>query len=493
MEKLYGVVKKLDKLNLDKNEKEKVFSFFKNVKRKCLTKDEFDDAMLYIKRLNIPTNNKIELMEILKDYGKNNLRVKKDRINELYRELAFQNAKSARRDVREFYEDLSENVFYLVYSLIYGSEYFFNEEVFSEIALENIKINTFKKEENYQHLSIEKILELAKEGIEAISEEYLNLFNEVFVYSDDKLFFTPKSNPVFISPSGEAYENESLFTPSGGYINIRLENNISDVFVLIHEFIHYTNGYDKEIDYNSRYFTEFFSHYSEIFTARVLKEKHPEYKDDIDAYLKDRFSNVNINCIMVKLLGMFIRNIEDGKYIGRKELYDATETIISLSNDYYNDDVIDACLDLLDKHFCYYVSHCDKYAKAFVLSGVMDEHCKKDGISYFTTLNHYLYDSYICEMYDHLGIKKSDKAPNFDYDMQLMISSAVTLEIFKDFLNLLVLEDDEDKMDYYKDFIIDEDIDYHLLLNDNSSRLIDIDFDKVEKSYKKLIKDIWRQ
>ncbi len=490
MEKLYGVVKKLDKLNLDKNEKEKVFSFFKNVKRKRLTKDEFDDAMLYIKRLNIPTNNKIELMEILKDYGRNNLRVKKDRINELYREIYFQRRKTAGREIREFYDDLTENFFYLVYGLGFNGDYYANEEVFSEIALSNLKKNVSKKEKNYQHISMKKTLELAKEGIGAISEEYLELFNEYYVNADDKLFFTPKSNPTFVTPFGEISANESSYD-SRGFINIAIEHNISDVFTLIHEFLHYTNNFDSSRRHSSMYFTETISHFAEIYTSSVLKEKHPEYKDDIEAYIRDRFDDVLFCVISNKITGMFVRTIENGRSIGRKDLFESLSTVRSLSNKLVKKEDFEICLTALSDQFCDEISVSPSYSKAFVLSGTIYELCKKNGIDFFTFVNELLPFSYRCEIYGYLDILKDFKTNEQKLDKEIALSTIV--EIFKEFFDLLVLEDDEDKYSYFEDYILDDEIIYHLISTDYSNKITVIDFDKVEKSYKKLMKDLWRQ
>ena len=406
----------------------KDFYIFKTRKIK---EDEFDDAMLYIKRLNIPTDNKIELMEILKDYGKNNLRVKKDKIDELFRELSFQKAKSARRDVKNYYIDLSENIFLMVYGFGIDSDFYYNDEVFSEIVLRNNKKSTNKDFCNYQTISPKKTIDLVCETLHLMSKEYEEWFIEKYVCSDGMLFFTPESNPEFIHPDGQSMENCSIHFDSEGIINIASTNSLYDVSALIHEFIHETNTNDDVICDTSNYFTESTAHYSELFFYETLRKKYPEYKNDFDALIKQRFYDVHSNAAFVKILSYFARVIENGRYIDRGNIKEITDIINKLSNDTLDSDDVDNYLAGLSNHFEEHLSLSHQYSKAFVISSLIHDMCEKKGISAFTDLNSSMFKYPIACVYDELGILQgpNDKEVELSEEDVYNISTSVVFEL----------------------------------------------------------------
>lgn len=125
-------------------------------------------------------------------------------------------------------------------------------------------------------MTFEDVFLLAREIIESIDKGYLESFDNLI-------------------PSGEldfSYEDNykdsqciSMFEKNQvrRIININRQFNYDDVWILVHEFIHYTNG--KE-DYTIRhYLTEFLSIYFEFYAIDYLFKKDID-KDEIDYFFR---------------------------------------------------------------------------------------------------------------------------------------------------------------------------------------------------------------
>ena len=113
-------------------------------------------------------------------------------------------------------------------------------------------------------LTFEDIFLLAREIIGSIDESYLESFDNLIKSGElDFSFESIYEDSVCISTHRKNQVKQ--------IININREFNYNDVRILIHEFIHYTNG--KKISTNSHYFTEFLSIYFEFYAIDYLLKK----------------------------------------------------------------------------------------------------------------------------------------------------------------------------------------------------------------------------
>lgn len=136
--------------------------------------------------------------------------------------------------------------------------------------IENYDLDTKTIKNN---LTYEDVYYLAREIIENIDKDYLESFDRLiqsgeldfsyeFAYND--------SECISMYKDGKAVKQ---------IININREFNYNDVRLLIHEFIHYTNGKKKSI--NRNYLTEFLSIYFEFYATDYLLKKKIN-KEEID-------------------------------------------------------------------------------------------------------------------------------------------------------------------------------------------------------------------
>lgn len=120
---------------------------------------------------------------------------------------------------------------------------------FDQVTLEN-KLTSFD------------VCMIARDFILNFCPNYLDMF--------DKLINSGQLDFSFDSEYDDSYFQR--INSSISIININREFNYNDVVALIHEFIHYTNGYDKS-SINRYVLTEFFSIYFETMCIKYLIDK----------------------------------------------------------------------------------------------------------------------------------------------------------------------------------------------------------------------------
>lgn len=138
--------------------------------------------------------------------------------------------------------------------------------ILNDAFLQNIKSYSLENKTVQNNLTFDDVYLLAREIIETIDKNYLIDFDNLI--QSGTLDFS-YDNANIDSHYTSMYINNELI-PS---ININREFNYDDVCILIHEFIHYTNGKEKNYSENRNYFTEFLSIYFEIYTIEYLLKK----------------------------------------------------------------------------------------------------------------------------------------------------------------------------------------------------------------------------
>ena len=146
-----------------------------------------------------------------------------------------------------------------------------NDEVLKHI--EDYRLDNKTKQNK---LTFEDVFLLARKIIASIDKSYLESFDNLI--KSGELDFSFES----------AYEDSQCISMHRKnqvkqIININREFNYNDVRLLVHEFIHYTNG--KHISPNRHYFTEFLSIYFEFYAIDYLLKKGIN-KDEIDYFYR---------------------------------------------------------------------------------------------------------------------------------------------------------------------------------------------------------------
>lgn len=158
--------------------------------------------------------------------------------------------------------------------------------IFNDTFYEYLEHLDLEHEVITNHLTYDDVFKLAREIIEQIDPNYLKEYDTLI--PSGKLDFSydnsyDDSECLFFYHNGEIKEK---------FININRDFNYEDVRLLIHEFMHYTNG-DKDTE-NRKYLTEFISIYFEFYATQYLLDKGIP-RNEIDYF--NRLKWVKKDCI----------------------------------------------------------------------------------------------------------------------------------------------------------------------------------------------------
>lgn len=142
---------------------------------------------------------------------------------------------------------------------------------------------------------------------------------EIFLNSRSRF----NSNFKFLSKDTEPvddYYHSCVKYDSNGEANVVISNSIRDVFVIVHELIHYVY-FEKNFEMSSSFnsFLEFGSISVEYYVWEYLKN-YTEYGADADVYMINRFNNNVINCYLNKYRFFYKGLIE--KYKDKDKIQD---------------------------------------------------------------------------------------------------------------------------------------------------------------------------
>ena len=141
-----------------------------------------------------------------------------------------------------------------------------------------------KNENKENKLTYEEVYLLAREIIESIDKKYLPTY--------DKLIKSGELNFDYDQElSDSSFLHITREKDSINLIDIRREFNYIDVITLVHEYFHYTNGYEDQYSINRYLLTEFISIYFEMYAFDYLLDKgipkeELKYNDRLDSIYK---------------------------------------------------------------------------------------------------------------------------------------------------------------------------------------------------------------
>ena len=178
----------------------------------------------------------------------------------------------------------------------------------------NFKFNTFIEKyelNNVQvenNLSFNEVYSLVREIIESINKNYLNDYDELI----DKGILDFSYNNEYLDSHYSRINDKSI-------ININRYFNYSDVRILIHEFIHYTNGSKSELlSINQYLLTEYLSIYFEMYAINFLINKKHISKKEID--YQGRLINIKEKCEQFDYYGLILLVYKYFGYIDKNNI-----------------------------------------------------------------------------------------------------------------------------------------------------------------------------
>jgi len=190
--------------------------------------------------------------------------------------------------------------------------------------ISNYEISNYTKENK---LTYEEIYLLAREIIASINLKYLEDYDNLI-----------ESGQLDFGYNNEY--NDSYFIHEHNLINIRREFNYNDVISLVHEFIHYTNGKEKQSK-NRYLLTEFLSIYFEMYALDYLIAKDIS-KEEIGLY--DRLISTLVNAKKIYTYEIV--------FLAYEKFGNIDEDTINYLNEYYlsisKDDFLEECMNLLN-------------------------------------------------------------------------------------------------------------------------------------------------
>lgn len=190
---------------------------------------------------------------------------------------------------------------------------FLFEERLCNIIIENLyPINQghdilFKPQKKLGH---NKMIEYGIEILKTIDLEYVLSFNEIL----------KEGRMKFDCRHGE--DEKSYFDSQKNLFHIQIINNLSDVFTIIHEFIHFTNTKEELLNSTTSYYTECFSIFSELLVKDYFDKKYPQYRNDIQKIQRNNFINLYQDNLCLKAILEILKKKINGIEISEYQIFD---------------------------------------------------------------------------------------------------------------------------------------------------------------------------
>ena len=272
------------------------------------------------------------------------------------------------------------------------------EESLVNFQLENHKGFDGKIYEPKKKISVFQTFDLAREFIESLPKNYKLLYEKMFeecniVISEDN------ANSYF-----DTYEN---------IVRIEQTKTISDVFSLVHEFMHYTNDRIDVITETSTYYTEVFSWFIELLLCDYIEINYPMYTKDVLCIKRNNFICTYQASIKSKIFFELIKYKTEGKTINQyiiKEIikllesFDIKEDNILLALDDVFGEIEDDYYEDTENAFVNNL----RYSIAQPLAVYMYHQTKEKNIEEILDLNFQLQYYELDDVLQYLNLKEMD-------------------------------------------------------------------------------------
>ena len=192
------------------------------------------------------------------------------------------------------------------------NDYMLLSERIIKLLPDNFKLDNYKYSED---ISIDVCINIVRDFLGSFDNNLLNLFNNI--YDLDKNSFKLLSKDTIEEDFGSRIELDT------GNVIIPLNNNVTDIFHIVHEFIH-------KIDYhNMNLFDNNFSNFGEVapitielYLYKYLIDNNLFVNDSI-SYINNRFSNNILISYFTKFVKIIKNNYDiynfNGLYIDKEE------------------------------------------------------------------------------------------------------------------------------------------------------------------------------
>lgn len=271
---------------------------------------------------------------------------------------------------------------------------FLFEERLCNIIIENLYPMNHKNKVLFvpkKKISKKQVINYGDDFLKILNSEYSTSFNQILEEKQMRFEIT-----------GE----KSYFDSIDNSFQIRMYNNISDVFTIVHEFLHSTNTKEELLNPTTSYYTECFSILGEFLVKDYLSEKYIQYRKDTQKVQKNNFISIYQDNLCLKVILEMLKKKIKGSEINEYQIFDIMNTIyqhqpnIEFIQTIF-DEVVSEILD--DDKYSFedtYISHV-RNTVGIIFASYMYELKDKD----IWNLNDHLYQLEVADVISYLNLE----------------------------------------------------------------------------------------
>lgn len=272
---------------------------------------------------------------------------------------------------------------------------FLFEERLCNIIIENLYPMNNKNKVLFvpkKKISIKQMINYGDEFLKILNSEYSTSFNQILEEKQMRFEIT-----------GE----KSYFDSIDNSFQIRMYNNISDVFTIVHEFLHSTNTKEELLNPTTSYYTECFSILGEFLVKDYLSEKYIQYRKDAQKVQKNNFISIYQDNLCFKVILEILKKKINGIEISEYQIFDIMNILYQYQPDLnlikiILDEIISEILEVDNKYSFEdaYTIHA-RNTVGLILASYMYELKDKD----IWNLNDHLYQLEVADVISYLNLE----------------------------------------------------------------------------------------
>jgi len=151
-------------------------------------------------------------------------------------------------------------------------------------------------------------------GLETTKEIALNFFESIKPSYREKLEQAIESGTIEFRKREARECSYFEFDDNKNKTIVYLNNDVEDVYSLVHEFMHCLNSNEEVVTVVTKFYTESFSTFIELMLCDYITENYPKYEKDSLKMRRNLFESLYQNNIKLK----FILNFVDMKMSGKE-------------------------------------------------------------------------------------------------------------------------------------------------------------------------------
>ena len=336
-----------------------------------------------------------------------------DELEKCYQEIQKQNIVSLKRNIVEDEDFISKIISDFVVDFLYDENGKYDEKRIKNlhriVDLYHDNFFDFQFDKYKRHKIVypfSRSFRYATEFLKELGYEYINSLKKC---CDDGTFWVYTKDDIVKYD----FPNSSICLYDNGknHIYILCDFNASDTYSIIHETIHTTNFYKKEMGKNEPedktdinfytwdFFTETESYFSTRLARMYFEKKYPENKElQKEYYLEEYgFNRIYYQAdFMIKMLDIFLEK-------GRVSAYDISEILTNVSCDYYYA-VVDQIAELKKEKYFIIINKISYLLSNIVVNHILVNHDYEEAKQIFYDMNNMIKNDDIAHVFKYLGL-----------------------------------------------------------------------------------------